>query len=92
MDMEMQKLRSDKDVHEWYPLCPCQVRKNTVYETDGRVYLSVTTAILTAGHVTALHVTIEPTDVVTPFPPRKRKKTGQIWPITAKSEATSCPS
>lgn len=62
MDTDMQKIRSDKDVHEWYPLCPCQVRKNTVYETDGRVYLSVTTAILTAGHVTALHVTIEPTD------------------------------
>ena len=58
MDTDMQKIRSDKDVHEWYPLCPCQVRKNTVYETDGRVYLSVTTAILTAGHVTALHVTI----------------------------------
>ncbi len=62
MDTETKKIRSDKETHEWYPLCPCQVRKNTVYETDGKVYLSVTTAILTAGRVSGLHVTIEPID------------------------------
>lgn len=58
----MQKIRSDKEVQEWYPLCPCQVRQNTVYETDGKPYLSITTAILTADPVTEMHVIVEPTD------------------------------
>ena len=62
MDTETKKIRSDKDSHEWYPLCPCQVRKNTVYETDGGVFLTVATAVLTAGHIDEIHVTIEPID------------------------------
>ena len=62
MDTETKKIRSDKESHEWYPLCPCQVRKNTVYEADGKVYLTVTTAVLTTRHITGIRVSIEQTD------------------------------
>lgn len=62
MDMEKVKIRSDKDVQEWFPLCPCQVRKNTVFENEGNTALQVDTAVLTAQHVTGLQVTVEVSD------------------------------